>query len=170
MEIILRKLTISDVGEKYVDWLNDPEITKYTHIPDHQTLNSVKQFVEQISSSSDNHLYGIFVDYVHVGNIMISRINITDNRAEIGYIIGDKHYWGKGIITKAIEKICEIAFTQLKLRKLYACVYERNLSSQRALLKNNWKFIGRFTKHKLIDGIFQDLLWFEIFNENEYRT
>ena len=28
-EVVLRSLVVDDVGERYVDWLNDPEINKY---------------------------------------------------------------------------------------------------------------------------------------------
>lgn len=59
------------------------------------------------------------------------------HKAEIGYWLA-KPYWGKGIMTKAIAKVCEIAFDECGLYRITANVFEHNQASARVLEKNGF--------------------------------
>ncbi|ORX41899.1 acyl-CoA N-acyltransferase [Piromyces finnis] len=63
----------------------------------------------------------------------------------IGYWIGKKH-WSKGIGTAIVNSLVHIGMEIYGYAKLYACVFEWNLGSQKVLLKNG------FTKEKLIEN------------------
>ena len=76
--------------------------------------------------------------------------------AEISYIIGNKKFWNKGIATIVIKKICDYIFKKLKLKKIIAGTYSVAKSSQKILIKNNFRLEGVlkkqiFFKNKRID-------------------
>jgi hypothetical protein len=60
--LILRKLTIKDISENYVSWLNDEEINSYLEIRHtRQTFESCKIFIDACNNDNSSHLFGIFL-------------------------------------------------------------------------------------------------------------
>ena len=101
--IQLRTLIKIDVTEKYVAWLNDYEIMKYTEQKYFEHFfSSVSDFVEQKYNSENDLLFGIFFDGTHIGNIKLGPIRFEHMSAEVSYFIGEKKFWGKGIASKCV--------------------------------------------------------------------
>ncbi len=143
----IKQLTKNDVSENYINWLNDYDVVKYTeqrHLK--HSYNSVCDFVEKKLVSEDSLLFGIFFSKIHIGNIKLGPISFANKRSEISYFIGDKKFWGRGIITKTITFLSQIARDRLDLVKLLAGTYECNLASINVLKKNGFKLEGRITK------------------------
>ena len=117
----IRILKPDDVSENYVDWYSNKEIVKYS---DNQyrcfSLEGQKLYVENCLKNNEIKLYGVFVEEIHIGNIVLNGIGSIHKRAEITYVIGEKKYWGKGITTNAISNIIEISKKEYNLHKLYA--------------------------------------------------
>lgn len=135
-EIVLKNIFESDCTEKYVNWLNNKEINTFLlsyWYP--QTLNSVINFVKTTNESNHSLLLGIFYNNIHVGNIKLGPIEPVHSTAEIGYIIGEKEYWNKGIAAKAIKLMCSYAFYTLKIHKIYAGINEYNKASIQTVKK-----------------------------------
>ena len=58
-----------------------------------------------------------------IGGIGFDSIDLgKDFRSEIGYWLG-KPYWKQGIMTKAVKKLCSIAFAEFGLVKITANVF-----------------------------------------------
>ena len=137
--ITLRALLSEDVTLGYVSWLNDFEIVKYTMQRDLlHTVDSVTKYVNKYFLSNVDILFGIFYENEHIGNIKLGPI-IENKSAEIGFIIGEKSMWGKGITTKVVGKVLNISFDQIDLFKINSGAYKNNIGSIKALEKN--KFI-----------------------------
>ena len=77
--------------------------------------------------------------------------DIYRRSAEVGYWLGEP-YWGKGILTKALNVLVQYAFANFDLVRLYATVFEWNQSSARVLEKNGFKSEGRLSKSVTKDG------------------
>ena len=103
-------------------------------------------------------MYGIFHNEVHIGNILIDGLQSVHRYAEIGYVIGDKDYWGKNIASFAISKVIEIAKNDYNLKKLVATCSCKNIASSRCLEKNNFVLEGRKKSHVLYGKEWQDQL------------
>lgn len=70
-----------------------------------------------------------------VGSIGIFvKDNIYCKSAEIGYWLAEE-YWGKGIMTESIIKMCELAFSQFDIVRIFAEPFAYNAGSRRALEK-----------------------------------
>ena len=94
--IFLRRLTEEDASEDYVRWMNDPEINQYLESRFYtQTIESTKAFIRSVTNDN-NYQFGIFDKATgrHIGNIKLGGINFHDKSADIGFLIGEKSFWG----------------------------------------------------------------------------
>ena len=107
---ILRVLKESDVTEKYVQWLNDYEVVKFTEqrFSKHD-LGTVQAFVRQKFVSDNDYLFGIFWNGCHIGNIKLGPIDWHHLTADVSYFLGSKDHWGNGIATLAVGAVVEFA-------------------------------------------------------------
>lgn len=167
--IFLRRLTEDDASEDYVRWMNDPDINQYlesrfyTH-----TIESTKSFIRSVTNKN-NYQFGIFVKETgkHIGNIKIGSINQYHRYADIGFLIGEKDYWGKGIATEAIRLATDFAFNSLKLHKLWGGLYSSNIGSLRAFQKNGYEQEGIKKSQYFLNGVYYDDIMFGKVNPNE---
>ena len=129
-ELILRVMTSELVADRYVNWMNDYEITKYTE-QKYRSHNrkDVEEFVQSKYKSEVDLLFGIFNNKSHVGNIKLGPIDFNHMVSDISYFIGDRTMWGKGISTKVIGTVVGISFDVVGLEKVTAGVYENNTGS-----------------------------------------
>lgn len=167
--IYLRRLTEDDATDNYVRWMNDPEINQYlesrfyTH-----TIESTKAFIRSVTNDN-NYQFGIFAkeSNKHIGNIKVGGINHYHRYADIGFLIGEKDYWGKGIATEAIALATDFAFNTLKLHKLWGGLYSPNIGSLRAFQKNGYEQEGVKKSQYLLNGVYYDDILFGKVNPNE---
>ena len=83
------------------------------------------------------------------------------HRAEIGYWLA-RPYWGQGIMTAVVRKLCEFAFAELGLVKIEAQVFAGNTPSANVLLKCGFQQEGYLRKHHLKDGKYLDVKLFAL--------
>ena len=167
--IYLRRLTEDDVSEAYVRWINDPDINQYLESRFYeQTIESTKAFIRSVTNDN-NYQFGIFIKETdqHIGNIKIGSINHFHKYADIGFLIGEKEYWGKGIASEAIKLATDFAFNTLGLHKLWGGAYAPNVGSMKAFLKNEYVEEGVKKSQYLCNGVYVDDIMFGKVNPNE---
>src|SRR5205814_7482221 len=71
--------------------------------------------------------------------------------AEIGYWIGQE-YWGRGIVTEALQAVTEYAFAHHEVTRLQAHVFEWNVASMRVLEKCGYQREGWLRQSGIKDG------------------
>ena len=84
------------------------------------------------------------------------------HRAEIGYWLA-KPYWGRGIATAVVRRVCAFAFEELGLVKITAHVFAGNPASARVLEKCGFEQEGYLKKHYQKDGRYLDARAFGLF-------
>lgn len=168
--IFLRETLLSDVSQEYVDWMNDPEVTRYMEARFGQhTFESVKDFVRNVGKENSVLLAVIAKDHQkHIGNVKLGPIDKNHAFTILGVMIGDRNYWGKGYGPEAIKLAVEYAFTKLGLRKINADVYENNIGSLRAFQKTGFQEEGRRKRQYFSDGKWLDAVCFSI-NKDNYK-
>lgn len=67
--------------------------------------------------------------------------------AEIGYWLAEP-YWGQGIMSRAVRRICELAFSQFDIIRIEAEPFAHNTASRRVLEKAGFVLEG--TKQKSV--------------------
>lgn len=157
--ITIRNLTSSDITPQYCSWLNDKETNKY--LESRFTEWNMKSLLEYFHEKNKSEFMLAIIDDntgTHIGNVKISNTDKNHHRAEIGIIIGDKRFWGKGVATTAIGIVTEYCFNTLKLHKLTAGAYAENLASINAFIKNEFIIEGQRKEHILTPSGWADVI------------
>ena len=82
--IKLRILNKTDITDKYVDWMNDYEVVKFTEQRfHHHDKSKIKKFIIEKLLSENDFLFGIYFKNEHIGNIKIGPINWRYKNSEI---------------------------------------------------------------------------------------
>ena len=160
-KLILRPFEPADIGEAYLRWLNDPEVTRYLGVGrEPVTLESVRRYVERFRDSSTDLLFAIIDRQTnrHIGNVTLNHIHPVHRTADTGLMIGDKAFWGKGYASEAWVLLIDFAFTQLGLHKIIAGAVAGNQGSLSALRRLGFREEGVLREDFCLDGQYQDTI------------
>jgi len=163
MEITLRPWKSDDL-----DWLvehaNNEKIAKNMTdgFPHPYTADKGKEFISNVQKASPANILAIEADGKLIGSIGIHPMSdIYSQNAELGYWIAEP-YWGKGITTKAIEKIVEYTFENFKITRIFAKPFGRNMASRRVLEKAGFVLEAEFENTILKNGKLENELVYAI--------
>src|SRR6476660_3787880 len=163
--VYLRLIEPSDCGDRYLAWLLDPELNRFleTRWTD-QTPETIRQFVTEMRSSPDNYLFAIVhtESGKHIGNIKVGAINQVHKHCDVGYFIGDREMWGKGIATEAIRLATQFAFDRLGMHRAQAVVDVDNPASAKALERVGYKKEGTLREKLFMDARWNDQMLYGI--------
>jgi ribosomal-protein-alanine N-acetyltransferase len=159
-QIYLRALSILDAEGNYRNWLNDHEIVKFnSHGRFPMTFEKLVSYINSTTTST-NILVLAIIDINtnnHIGNISLQSINWIDRNAEIAFLLGEKSYWGKGIMHEAGSILLKHAFDVLNLHRVYCGTSEENKGMQKLAQK-----LGMVQEGKRIEAIFKDGKYYNI--------
>lgn len=145
---IIKLVKIPNKIFKWVEWLNNKEVTKYSEKRHKKhTILSQKKFIQRKLKSKKNIIFKIIYKKKFVGVLEISFINKIKKSCELSYMIGNTESWGKGIATKAISLALIYSKKKLFLKKVYSGVDKRNIASMKVLLKNKFFIIKKTLKN-----------------------
>ncbi len=143
--LILRPLNEGDLIGNYPKWLNNQQIVEFnSHGRFPKTVDSLKEFIFN-SNKSNNSIVLAIVDKSsksHIGNISLQSINWIDRNAEIAFLLGEKDFWGKGVMFDAGQLLIKHAFFSLNLHRVYCGTSSENISMQKLALKLGMKQEG----------------------------
>jgi ribosomal-protein-alanine N-acetyltransferase len=123
-------ISLQDVTPKYLEWLNDSEVTKYMEIKGKQTKNMLQDFVQNhVDSGTLFWSIRIFATDLHIGNIKIDPVNYGNKTAEYGIMIGDKSSWGNGFAKEATFGVLNFCFKDLGLQEITLGVIKENTAA-----------------------------------------
>ena len=135
-EIRIRELTEKDIP-RLTELANNEKISANLRdaFPHPYTLQDAERFIEMVHTQDPTQIFGIDYNDLYVGNIGLHLgTDVYRRSAEIGYFLGEP-YWNLGIMTKAINMICDYGFRNFDIVRIYAGVFEYNMPSQRVLEK-----------------------------------
>lgn len=140
-DVQLEPLSYSDETlELWTKWMNDPDIRQYMYASLTKVKEAIKDWLQFASESTTRHYFTIMADEKNVGFISVRPDEQPKDTAEIGIMIGEKEYQGKGVGTKALQEV------------LTKCKNNYSLSSVRALIKPfNEKSIKLFTGQGFVE-------------------
>lgn len=170
-KVFLRPLGQGDLSDRYLGWLNDPEINRYSERRNRNfTFADMQDWLDRANASADLLQLGIFMndDDNHVGNISLRLTNIGARVAEVATLIGEKEYWGRGVVVDAGKALIHFAFAKLALNKITLGNYATNRASTFKSRQLGAVLEGRFRRAALIEGQYVDVLEFGLFPEEFY--
>ena len=104
----LRPLSLDDVTPRYINWLQDKEITAWINARFNSTTpESIRAYVQRCDNITTYHL-GIFVrgGIEHIGNYTI-QIQAQHDTARTNVLIGEKDWWGKGVVIETRARLLD---------------------------------------------------------------
>jgi RimJ/RimL family protein N-acetyltransferase len=102
---LIRSLTIADASERYLSWFST-DATQFI-ANKASDLTELKQYIQYFSTKDGCWLLGIFTrdEQIHIGNIKFE-CNITNCKVlDMGILIGEKNWQGKGVAKEVIEAL-----------------------------------------------------------------
>lgn len=124
------KYRMAELANNEKIWINLRDKFPYPY-----SLADAESFIEMALAMDPQQMFAIEFDGLYVGNIGLhKRDDVYRLSAEIGYFLGEP-YWNKGIMTRAVNLLCEYGFNKLDIIRIDTGVFEYNLASQKVLEK-----------------------------------
>lgn len=155
------------IGKEYISWLNDSLVVKFSEQRHkNHTLSTCKAYVESFEKSS-SFLWAIFVKDKdkHIGNIS-ARIDLPNSIADIGILIGEKDYWGKGFATESFSAVVYFLLHDVNIRKITAGMISSNIGMRKVAEKIGMIPDGVRNRHYFFEGQEVDVIYYALFREN----
>jgi len=158
----------------YFKWLTDIEVVKYIGRDEYLKpirFEVVREYVEGLWKSDYCSFFAVCQseEKKFIGTIKVNYVDVfglMTRTADIGIMIGDRDYWGRGLATDAIFAICKYAFSVLGARKLTAGGVSANIGVIKAFMKVGFVKEGCLRKKLMISGNYFDHVLLGCF-ENE---
>lgn len=133
--------------------------------PSPYTMDDAKEYIASCKQGEGRtHIIrAVEVDGKAVGSVgVFFKDDVCCKSAELGYWIGEE-YWNNGIMTEAVEQLCEFVFENYDIARIFAEPFAANIGSRRVLEKAGFEFEGLlknsvFKNGKLIDSCMYALL------------
>ncbi|ARJ51132.1 GNAT family N-acetyltransferase [Staphylococcus lutrae] len=113
-------------------------------------------------------LYLIYEKEQCIGMIDLHAWNPTVRKAEIGYWLAE-HATGRGIMTAAVHKMCEIAFNDYHLNKIELRADVENIGSQRVAEKSGFRLVGVKHEDELNRDTYISINYYECLKSDFYQ-
>ncbi len=156
--------------ESYLKWLNDPEITQYLTFFRPLTRMMEEDWIENLKNQNDTIVFGIIITDENdaeklIGNCGLHAIDWKNRVGEVGIIIGEKEYQGKGYGTEAMELLLEYGFKTVNLNRIQLRVYEFNSRAINSYNKIGFVEEGRMRQAMFVNGEYHDTIFMSILQE-----
>lgn len=166
--LILRRFAADDAQDMFNNWANDAEVCKFLDWLPHGTIETTKNVLSVwVGNYKNENCYNWAIEYNGhaIGSISVVNLNERHLWCEIGYCMG-KEYWGKGLMTEALQAVIEYLFTKVGFNRIMAKHDIKNIGSGRVMQKSGMTFEGTMRQAKVRkDGTFGDLNIYSILKE-----
>jgi RimJ/RimL family protein N-acetyltransferase len=163
----LKTLLPEDVSDQYLNWLHDPEVTQFLEV--RLTTHSLESLCEWVAhfDSKRKYLFGIYTVErdEHIGTATLYDIDRYHGTANYGYMVGEKRFWGKGVIVEIVSLLFDFAFVRVGVRKITTGAYAEHIASIINYKKLGLKQEAHLKAHLRLEERFVDQVIFSIFKE-----
>lgn len=161
--ITVERFGRTHLQERYVGWLNDAEVVRFSNQRFMQhTLSSCAQFYDGIKSSSAVFLAVSHYELGYIGTMTVY-FSQHHGTADIGILIGDRAAWGKGIGLAAWRLVLDAVGQLPGLRKVTAGTLACNASMLSVMQRSGMEPDGVRIKQELVEGQPMDIHYYARF-------
>lgn len=157
--LLLRPIVYNDIENIYKG-LSHPEIIKYYGVS-YKTLKETEQqmlFYADLIKNGTGIWFAIcsLDNNTFYGAGGLNSLSSEHKKAEIGFWLLTE-FWGQGMMTESMPKICNYGFNQLGLHRIEGLVETDNLNCKKAMNKLNFKYEGTMNDCEIKNGKFISL-------------
>lgn len=159
--------------DAYFCWLRDKDVMRNVNRLEYLlpiSRDVVDRYVADMTVSDRDAFFAVHCkeDDAFIGTVRIAHIDWRLGIGDIGVLIGDRSYWGRGLATDAVRALVGYGFDYLSLRKLISHPTATNVAMCKCFEGVGFKREGRIRKSLLIGGEYQDAILYGIFRD-EFR-
>lgn len=169
--LILRPVQLDDATDMY-EYCSDDDVIKYLWFEKHDSVEYSRYIIEKLFlNRKDVNIPEAYAIVFKENNKMIGTIDVNqvsfNDVGVIGYVI-HKDYWGKGIVTEALETLILVLFNYCGFYRLEINHCEDNVGSAKVIEKAGFILEGRFRKRKKErDGHRADYIYYGLCKDDE---
>ncbi len=171
-EVYLRPLLKSDL-QKMATWDQDEELGYFFGLDVDDSGSSYADRCAALLEKPNHRLWAIEVGEIgFIGEVELSQICWRAREAELKICIGDPAYRGRGFGTRALKLTLNIAFTRLKLERVYLRVYHYNTRALQCYLRCGFKKEAVLRNRRRFGGQNRDiyLMYIDCHSFNKERS
>tara|TARA_B100001123_G_scaffold63974_1_gene70311 strand:- start:566 stop:1156 length:591 start_codon:yes stop_codon:yes gene_type:complete len=142
--IRIREKRVEDIPDEYA-WRVDEELSRLDATrPLTMSYDDFLKYSKeemQFPNFRSKRLAVETIEGVHIGNVMYYDLNMRNAETELGIMIGNKEYWGKGYGTDIVKTLLKHLFEDLKLERVYLHTLAWNYRAQSSFSKSGFREI-----------------------------
>lgn len=167
--LILRQLEAGDADSMF-DYFSREKVVEYYDVERFTSRDEAVEMIEGLLyryEARKQIRWGIVLrgeDKI-IGTCGFHALEKMHLKAEVGYEL-HSDYWGKGIMTEAIQTIVAFGFAEMDLNRIEAFYNPLNLASKKVLENCGFSFEGILRKRFLLKGKFEDVALSAILKED----
>ena len=146
----LRSLRPSDASERWIRWLKDPEVMTPLNAPIRNW--TVQQLMAHIATADNNERYLIGIydreSQIQIGLYMID-IDLFHRRANFNVVIGERSWWGKGVVNETRAALLDEFFDKRGVEKATGMPLARNFPAVFNYKAQGWRHEATLRAHSV---------------------
>ena len=168
--LILRRFVESDAEAMFENWASSAENLTYVTWDPHPDVDVTRNSIRNWVASYANPNYYKWAICLKenpeqvIGDISIIAMDENDSSCEIGYILG-QNYWGRGMMTEALNAVLDFGFTQAGFQKVRARYASLNPASGRVMEKSGMSYLKTIANRVERKDYVADLIYYQISRE-----
>ena len=162
--LLLRPFEPSDIDERYLGWLQDPEVTRFSNQRFKQhTIETCVSYQSSFQGSSNCFLLLVHREQqVPIGTMTIYRAT-HHGTADVGLMLGNRAYWHQGLGKEAWNAVLEALLQEQGLRKVTGGTAKPNTGMVKIMEQSGMTLEAVRQRQELIEGQAVDLLYYARF-------
>jgi ribosomal-protein-alanine N-acetyltransferase len=166
-KLLITPFSERHLTQRYVDWLNDPEVTRYSEQRHRKhTLEECRAYWRSYDSTPHYFWAVELLDtHEHIGNSN-AYVDVNNKTANVGCLVGEKRLWNKGYGGEILSTVCNYLLYTANLRKVTCGTFATHLGVLHVLKKIGMFEECRIPKHYLWEGKEVDLVEMVMYNSS----
>lgn len=165
--LLITPFSKSHLHQKYVEWLNDPELMRYSEQRHKKhDLESCRDYWQSFEGTP-NYFWAIEeteIGFGHIGNIN-AYVNEKNLLADVGILIGAREAQNKHYGIEAWIGVCQFLFYDARIRKITAGAMSKNIPMLRIMSKVGMIDDGVRKRQYLFENQEVDIVHMALFRE-----
>ena len=135
-KLILREKKVTDAPMDFV-WASDAELMRLDAAECIPLSYSVflSKYIESLRDPTKRHFAIETLDGRHIGNCVCYNFHDLHREAELGIVIGDRAYWGRGYGGDAVVTLARYMFDVLQIERICLHTLAWNVRAQKCFQK-----------------------------------
>lgn len=170
-QIELKEISMDDAASLF-ELRSSEDVMKYIERPRTTHLQEAKDMIQKMDEyaiTGNGFSWGIYLIETGglIGTMGFYRIDKENLRGEVGYLL-HPNFWGKGIMSEALQLALEYGFVTINFHSIIACIHPENEASRKILVRHHFQKEAYHRENTYFNNQFYDTEVFALL-ASEYK-